>query len=304
MQRNFSLGSEWLYYKVYTGVQTTDLILLEKLYPVITQLKKRKIIQKWFFIRYRDPDEHFRIRFLIENPNNLLKVIKALYLVMNELLHTNLVWQIQTDTYQRELERYGETTIENSEFLFWKDSEMMIEYISLKKTFTQKELPLLFSFCSIDSFLNSFSLSVLDKYNLMHNLQHSFKEEFEVDKIFKKQLDKNYRELSNEMKIYIKEENKNNAPYFYQIIEEKQNQTAEKIIEIKNTIQINIYDFLASHIHMMINRQYTSKQRMYELIIYDHLCRFYKTLNYISITKLKTDRVDLQSVPAKYILTD
>ncbi|GAA6771469.1 lantibiotic dehydratase C-terminal domain-containing protein [Flavobacterium sp. CGRL2] len=42
MQRNFCLGSEWLYYKIYTGAKTTDLILLEKLYPAILQLKKEK----------------------------------------------------------------------------------------------------------------------------------------------------------------------------------------------------------------------------------------------------------------------
>ncbi|WP_316635046.1 thiopeptide-type bacteriocin biosynthesis protein [uncultured Flavobacterium sp.] len=280
MQRNFCLGSEWLYYKIYTGVQTTDLTLLEKLYPVILQLKKRKIIQKWFFIRYKDNDTHFRIRFLIENKKDLSKVINMLCPVINDLLQENLAWKIQTDTYKRELERYGETTIENSEFLFWKDSEMMIQYLSLKKTFPKKEMALLFSFCSIDSFLNSFSLSNLEKYNLINSLQHSFKEEFEADKILKKELDKKYRELSNELKCFLTGETKKDFPDFFEIIEEKQNQIAEKILETKNVIQISIYDFLASHIHMMINRQYTSKQRMYELIIYDHLYRYYKTINY------------------------
>ena len=199
MQRDFCLGSEWLYYKIYTGVKTTDLILLEKLQPVILQLKKRNIIQQWFFIRYKDTDEHFRIRFLIDNTTNLSKVIKAFYAVMNELLQDNLAWKIQTDTYKRELERYGETTIEDSEFLFWKDSEMMLEYLSIKKTFPKPEMALLFSFASIDSFLNSFSLSNLDKCNLMNSLQHSFKEEFGADKILKKELDKKYRELSKEL---------------------------------------------------------------------------------------------------------
>lgn len=286
MQRNFCLGSEWLYYKIYTGAKTADLILLEKLYPVILELKKRKIIQKWFFIRYKDSDTHFRIRFLLENKKDLSKVIHILYPILNDLLQENLAWKIQTDTYKRELERYGETTIEDSEFLFWKDSEMMIKYLSLKKTFSKKDMALLFSFCSIDSLLKSFSLSVSDKFNLMHSLQHSFKEEFEADKILKKELDKKYRELSNEIKYYIKGENRD-MPSFYELIEEKQNQTTERISEIKNAIQINLYDFLASHIHMMINRQYSSKQRMYELIIYDHLYRYYKTLNYQKTNSLK-----------------
>ncbi|KFF06331.1 thiopeptide-type bacteriocin biosynthesis protein [Flavobacterium reichenbachii] len=287
MQRNFCLGSEWLYYKIYTGVKTTDLILLEKLYPIIFHLKKRKIIQKWFFIRYKDTDTHFRIRFLLENKKDLSKVIHMLYPILNDLLQENLAWKIQTDTYKREMERYGKATMEDSEFLFWKDSEMMIKYLSLKKTFQKKEMALLFSFCSIDSLLNSFSLSPHDKFVLMQALQHSFKEEFEADKILKKELDKKYRELSNELKYYLKGENRNNIPDFYELIEEKQNQTTKKISELKNTIQIDLFDFLASHIHMMINRQYNSKQRMYELIIYDHLHRYYKTLNYEKTNFLK-----------------
>jgi thiopeptide-type bacteriocin biosynthesis protein len=280
MQRNFCLGSEWLYYKIYTGVKTTDLILLEKLQPVILQLKKRKIIQQWFFIRYKDSDEHFRIRFLIQNTNDLSKVINAFYGVMNQLLQDNLVWKIQTDTYKRELERYGEKTIEDSEFLFWKDSEMMLEYLALKKTFPKQEMALLFSFASIDSFLNSFSLSNLDKYNLMNSLQHSFKEEFRADKILKKELDKKYRELANELDYFLKEDAKNDFPDFFGIIEKKQTHITQTVTGIKNKIQISTDDFLSSHIHMMLNRQYTSKQRMYELIIYDHLYRYYKYLLY------------------------
>jgi thiopeptide-type bacteriocin biosynthesis protein len=66
MKRDFCIGSEWLYYKLYTGVKTADLILLEKLYSVILELKEKNLIIKWFFIRYKDTDEHLRIRFLLK----------------------------------------------------------------------------------------------------------------------------------------------------------------------------------------------------------------------------------------------
>jgi thiopeptide-type bacteriocin biosynthesis protein len=57
MKRDFCIGSEWLYYKLYT-VKTADLILLEKLYSIL-ELKEKNLIIKWFFIRYKDTDEHF-----------------------------------------------------------------------------------------------------------------------------------------------------------------------------------------------------------------------------------------------------
>jgi thiopeptide-type bacteriocin biosynthesis protein len=51
-------------------------------------------------------------------PNSLAEVIDTIYPVLNSLLEQNSVWKIQTDTYQREIERYGKKTIEDSETLF------------------------------------------------------------------------------------------------------------------------------------------------------------------------------------------
>jgi thiopeptide-type bacteriocin biosynthesis protein len=102
MQQDFCLGSEWLYYKSYTGVRTADYILLEKLNPVISDLEEKRIIQKWFFIRYKDPDDHLRIRFLVINTDDLHTIIQSLYSIFNKLIEENLVWKIQTDTYRRE----------------------------------------------------------------------------------------------------------------------------------------------------------------------------------------------------------
>jgi thiopeptide-type bacteriocin biosynthesis protein len=58
--------------------------------------------------------------------------------VLNSLLEQNSVWKIQTDTYQREIERYGKT-IEDSETLFWHDSEMILHYLVLKSSFEKEE---------------------------------------------------------------------------------------------------------------------------------------------------------------------
>jgi thiopeptide-type bacteriocin biosynthesis protein len=262
MQRDFCLGSEWLYYKIYTGVKTSDYILLEKLKPIISNLKRKKVIQKWFFIRYKDTDVHLRIRFLLSDAKHATKVIKSFYSVFNELLEQNLAWNIQTDTYKREIERYGENTMLDSEFLFWEDSKMILHYIKLKSQFVKQDTQLLFSFYAIDSFLNSFRLSDMEKLSLMDNLQTSFKIEFDAGKEQRRKMSKSYQSL---------------YPQIIFFLSTRSNNITEKALEIKTKIEIPLESFLASHIHMMINRQYTSKQRMYELIIYDHLFRFYKS---------------------------
>ncbi|WP_135221195.1 thiopeptide-type bacteriocin biosynthesis protein [Flavobacterium foetidum] len=282
MQRNFCLGSQWLYYKIYTGVKTADYILVEKLAPVIIHLEKKKKILKWFFIRYRDPEEHLRIRFLVDDLDDISLLVKSLYAVFKELMDEDVVWKIQTDTYQREIERYGKETMYDSEFLFWQDSRIILKYLNIKTSFTDNETPVFFSFLMIESFLNSFKLSNLEKSALMNKLQITFKEEFEIDKIQKKEMDKNYRIFYPKLEVFLKESNQGQSGFsdLFFIVDEKSRQIEKTALEIIGKIELPLNDFLSSHIHMMINRQYTSRQRMYELVIYDHLHRYYKTLNY------------------------
>lgn len=280
MQRDFCLGSPWLYYKIYTGVTTADYILVEKLAPIISFLEENKKIQKWFFIRYRDSEEHLRLRFLVDDINNLSIIINEFYSVFRELMDENMIWKIQTDTYQREIERYGKETMCFSEFLFWKNSKMILKYLSIKSSFMEIETPIFFSFLMIESFLSSFQLSNLKKLTLMNGLQIAFKKEFEIDKIQKKKIDIKYRSLYPRLESFLQRSNQNVFPEIFQIINENSNEIKDTALRIINKIEIPLDNFLSSHIHMMINRQYTSKQRFYELLIYDHLYRYYKSVNY------------------------
>jgi len=267
VKRNFCIGSEWLYYKIYTGVKITDTILLEKLYPVIAEFKSEKLIDKWFFIRYKDPQEHLRLRFYSKFPDRLSVVIAKLYSVLNDLLEQDVVWKVQTDTYQRELERYGEITMEDSETLFWRDSELMLQYLTLKPSFVNDEVQLLFSFLAIDSFLNSFSLTNGEKLELLNNLQLAFKKEFDADKTLKKELGKNYRALSIQLDDLINGEVYEEYVEISYVILEKQDLISTTVLKIKAEIQISINSFLSSHIHMIINRQFFRKKKIMDLVI-------------------------------------
>jgi thiopeptide-type bacteriocin biosynthesis protein len=276
MKRSFCIGSEWLYYKIYTGVKTADTILYEKLYPIISDLIEKGILSKWFFIRYKDPEEHLRVRFLCDTPEKTSQTIHALYQILNELVETDLIWKLQTDTYHRELERYGESTIEFSESIFFYDSEMIVNYLSLQPYIEEKTTELLFSFLAIDDFMNSFSLNNSDKLTLLDELQLAFKSEFKADKNLKKEFDKHYREIAIAMEKFLSPTFDDEFSELIALVKEKQNQMTTMASTIKEVIEIPLFDFIQSHIHMMINRQFTSKQRRYECLIYDHLHRFYK----------------------------
>lgn len=107
IQRKFIPGSEWLFFKLYTGNKTADKILVNNIYPAINLLTKRGLIKKWFFIRYTDPDFHLRLRLLAADNKSVCEIINVIYLFLYKLINTNQVWKIQIDTYNREIERYN-----------------------------------------------------------------------------------------------------------------------------------------------------------------------------------------------------
>lgn len=286
MKRTFNLGSEWLYFKIYCGVKTADFILVDYLKDTIEQLLAQQYISKWFFIRYNDSDAHLRLRFKIDNPENLGKVITTLHPILESLQKQNLIWKIQTDTYVRELERYGSNTYEISENIFQADSELILEYIALKPYFENDTTALLFSFLAVDQFLSLFSLTLEDKYNLLDRMQLSFKNEFQADKILKKELDKQYRDMEISIFSFLHWEEKELFNPLYEAILYKTEKIKEGTVFLEKNLEIDLFSFLSSHIHMLLNRQFTSRQREYELLIYDHLYRYYKA-NYFKEVRVR-----------------
>ena len=111
-------------------------------------------------------------------------------------------------------------------------------------------------------------------------MQKGFKKECNATKVLKTELDKHYRTIEKDISSVLAFQAYHYFTPFYEIIEAKNNQMKSVVQAITTNLEINLNSFLSSHIHMMINRQYSSRQREYETIIYDHLYRYYKTALY------------------------
>ena len=272
--RIFYSGSEWLYFKIYTGVKTSDIFLLEVIKPLVEQLQNEHVIKKWFFIRYNDPKPHLRIRFNISNLNNynyILEKINSLF--DEEYMNSREISNIIIDTYKRELERYGENTIEYAEELFFRSSELILKFLEYDDE--EKIMVVLFY---IDCFLSELGLSNEEKINWIKNFDNAFKTEFNADKSLKNQLKKKYLNFQPKYFEFIKSiEFKdirnlitNNISDIHIVI--------EKILELekKECLNVGIKDFFQSVFHMHINRLFVSNQRLFEMIVYDYLLRFFQ----------------------------
>lgn len=286
IQRNFSIGSEWLYFKLYCGVKVADKILLENIKPLIEELFQKQLIDSWFFIRYSDPDNHLRIRFNLPDTSKIGEVIRLFYQFIRPAEKAKYIWKIQTDTYIRELERYGFENITLSEKLFFYNSQSILSFLESTEGDERENIRWLFGMNAIDNLLSSFQINLLDKLALMESLKDNFGQEFRMDLSLKQQIDKKYRENrpTIEAILNIETESVSQFQFTKMLMVLRENTVYIKPIvdEILNChhqkqLHISLSNLLSSHIHMLLNRLIPANQRLHELLIYDFLFRHYKS---------------------------
>lgn len=275
VQRKFIVGDKWLYYKIYSGAKTSDYILINVVRPIVENLIENSIISKWFFIRYSDPFHHVRIRLCLKDSKNIGFVIEMFAENLKILVEEELIHKIEIDTYNRELERYGYRTIKFSESLFFHESKMIVDFLSFQPN---DEVRFLFALKAIDTHLNVCKYSLEDKAILLNQLKISFRNEFDKKNVLTKDLSNKFRTLRKKLERFLKEDFEDEE--LKKILANK-NKNAEiillEILELhkKNMLEMPIDHLNSSYIHMLMNRMFKSKNRIYEMVGYDFLSRYY-----------------------------
>jgi thiopeptide-type bacteriocin biosynthesis protein len=268
VKRKFVPGDEWLYFKLYTGVKSADEILLNAIAPLVATLEKNEVISKWFFIRYNDPDPHLRIRFLT-GPEHAREVIAGMYTAVSEYVENDVIWKVQQDTYDRELERYGSTCIEEAESIFCCDSDAVLQTLVHLKGNIDGNARWLTCLRSIDAYFDLFGISIEKRHALIRQWQSDFEREFNADKVIRTQINDKFRKY---------------RPAIEEIMELHSNIIINRNSRLEGCVR-DMYrkggeDFiagtLASYVHMHINRTFSANQRMHEYVIYCLLAKYYQ----------------------------
>lgn len=283
VKREFSIGDEWLYYKIYCGSKTADFILIEKIKAIADTLEDKGIIDKWFFIRYLDPEKHLRLRFHISDFTQYNTILKIVHDQFSPLVSQNIISRIQTDTYKRELERYGDKAIGFVENLFYYDSMFTISVLETLKHSDGKNRWQV-ALISIDNILNDFELRIEEKCDLTLSLRESYFKEYNGDKDLQIKLDTKYRSLKTDIQLAMEngnwaEEKKGSISSLIKQRSKHNKPEIKKIIGIHKSENLSeeISKLIANIIHMHLNRLFMGKNRINEFIIYDFLSRYYKT---------------------------
>lgn len=272
IQRIFVPGDQWLYYKIYCGARTADRIILEFVKPMALELFARGLIDKWFFIRYQDPEEHLRIRFLMKSNEYVSQIMHVFNESTRGYVEASIIHKVQLDTYQREIERYGQITMEVSESFFHEESQAVIELIE-----EANEIMFFVKVLSrINSYLNEFGFSLDEKIAFTEVNKEAYKKEFQVNKFFTKEVEKKYKRIGDQIKEELQSEKEllgsNVQEYIQEILK----------IKHKKQLEVTFEDLLSSYIHMFVNRAFRSKQRLYELVVYSLLVKYYKEVKFSS----------------------
>jgi|LakMenEpi03Aug12_release.lakeMendotaPanAssembly.Ray.scaffolds.fasta_scaffold21191_3 thiopeptide-type bacteriocin biosynthesis protein len=286
IKRSFILGDEWIYYKIYTGVKSADFILMKHLKPLLEELVDNLDVDQWFFIRYSDPDFHLRLRLHISDRSKLAHIINSVNIELKLLLELELIWKVQIDTYNRELERYGFSIIEQSESMFYYDSKMIIDALEIIENNDNSNLKWLWGLMVIDTFMDDFSFSIMEKKDLMENLKISFAKEMAVDKNLRKQLSAKYQKFKTEIDAFINKRVEHEMLCI--LLKKKSAYISNEIAVIKNckSESLNINYLISSHIHMIMNRLFRTKNRQNEFVSYQMLYFHYET----RIARIKYDK--------------
>ncbi|WP_309896486.1 lantibiotic dehydratase [Archangium sp.] len=284
-RRTFPPGSEWLYLKLYSGPVTLERLLGGALGEAVRQAVASGAVDRWFFIRYQDPEPHLRLRFHGASERLLAEVLPRLSAACAAVLEEGSGWRVQLDTYQREVERYGGPVgIALAEELFQADSEAVLDLLQSYGGEAGSEARWRLALKGMDALLDDLGLSLEEKLQVVTHARASFGAEFRVDKAFEVQLGERYRKESRLLEALLAGEPQPAEEWAAGLLALQQRSVrlrpvAERLRQAasEGRLELPLHQLADSYLHMYANRLLTDEQRPQELLLHDFLCRLYRS---------------------------
>lgn len=282
IQRQFILGSEWVFCKIYTGEKNADTILSKDILSINNILFQKKAIDKCFFIRYTDVSFHIRLRYHVTSDEYIVAIINLLCAKFNPFIQNRRIHKITYDTYIREIERYGANTYKQTEDIFSIDSQSIINILNIIYPLSDKYgLRWKTALLLIDDTLDAAEYTLELKKEFCEKRRDAYRHEFGITRIETiRQFNNKFR--ANRISI-VHTMHREMPEAILQVLNERKTHMIQIFKLIKKELDIDIDDYLSSITHMTINRLFITKNRFCELVIFDYLYRYYDS----SIAQLK-----------------
>lgn len=269
--RSFLPGSEWLYFKLYAASVDANRLINEVAKPLICDVVRDGIVDRWFFLKYADPHWHVRVRLRGDPILLLERVLPRLHAVVAG--HSAWIWKMQIDTYEREVERYGGILgIDLAEQTFHADSEAVLNLLGLLAGDDDPDRAWRVAMMGMDWLLADLGLDARAKLDVVSHARRELAQELGVTSRVIAQIDAKYeREAARSTCSDGTEKN----PYV-----EALSLRSERLRPVgtglgASSIGITRQSFGRHMIHMHANRLLQAPSRAQELVIARMLERLY-----------------------------
>lgn len=283
--RVFSLGSEWLYVKLYGGTGVLDDILTTTLDPLVRELTTSGRISRWFFIRYSDPHDHLRVRINGDPERLIQEVLPLAAKTLNRLLLYGKLYRVEFDVYRREIERYGgiDGTLA-AEDLFYADSEAVLDILRELTGDEGLDVRWRIGLAGIDQMLTDFGLDQIAKRAIIRQWRDSSQSQFKINIACKRQLSDRFRAERSKLESLL-DDSRNEladqalARTVFRRRSVRNVEISQRLHRLarEGRLTIPIPNLLSSYVHMHINRLIRASQRAHEIVLYDFLFQLYNS---------------------------
>lgn len=241
---------EWLYFKIYGAEDNVEYLLGDVFLEFLQQLVINKEIESYFFIQYKDPDFHLRLR-IKANKEKLLAVQPKILNVLNRLMHDSIISKYSIDCYELELERYGGINLMDfAHQVFYKDSLVVQSIIHEKSKGNIKISDEMLALTIIFFHVQQFRLSLDEIYEFLNCKENNKYYQTEFKKNKEKYIDFVIKYLMNGKQDVEIESIYNILLIKHGAMEEYCNEI-EELYDHNKSIKLNILDSL---LHMNMNR--------------------------------------------------
>ena len=282
-ESSFGPGSNWLYLKLFCGKAQLENVLLTVSTEVAQQFAGKTI--PWFFVRYSESGWHLRLRYAGKEKFLSTELLPHIAQILQPLLKTGVVSRFQTDTYIRELARYGGVdAIRHCEDIFCVDSNAFVSLIPHLETNPSPDLRWQLVLRCMHDTMEAFSLETADKLKIVRAYRDGFAREFSLDAASTKRLAAKYRAHRIEIEGLVSggETLINIDEDATKVLTQRREHIAQIATKLQHGQQAGDLDRPLSHIiasllHMHANRFLPDKARAQELVLSTFLCRAYET---------------------------
>lgn len=263
-------GSNWTYCKIYCAPALSDRVLTR-----VVEHVTDGVPNPWYFVRYADPEFHIRFRVRHDESGDSA-TRKRLTEAVGRLEAEGLVWRLQFDTYEPEIERYGgDVSLQHCEQIFAADSLFVVSLLPYFMFDPGKRWTA--ALAAASQLLADLHLDLPKRCELLTSLQRRYHGEFSAGKQLQLALARRYRAdrsriaASTTHQIWETEF----SPHVLSAVRRRSNAIRASWAQARCRITAidDLDSIAASILHMSMNRVLLPPLRESELVLYDFLAR-------------------------------